>query len=181
MSLARAQSGTYRQTWATPHIYSQDRHTHEHGRQVWRDRHDNTLSPCRTETWTGSDRRHRAGIMKIHRPNEKFARCSLVSPEAGGEDSPSVAVQEVDGEAFEGVPVWHCFLHSILELLVATGEASAALHLIGPQCWGQQVGQVVIPHGCQAQVLQDKTSRFNVSAPCRSNALFLQAHTSSMT
>ena len=52
------------------------------------------------------------------------------SPEAGGKGSPGVAVQEVDWEAFEGVSVRHRPPHCVLELLVATGDAGAALQLV---------------------------------------------------
>lgn len=55
------------------------------------------------------------------------------SPEAGGERPASVAVQEVDGEAFEGVSVWHGSPHSVLELLVTAGDARASLQLVGCQ------------------------------------------------
>lgn len=56
---------------------------------------------------------------------------STCSPEAGGKGSTSIAVQEVDGEALEGVSVWHRPPHCVLELLVATGDAGATLQLIG--------------------------------------------------
>lgn len=56
--LVREQSGIYMQTWATLHMRSQDRQTPGHGLQASRGRHDNTLSPHRTETCTGSDKRH---------------------------------------------------------------------------------------------------------------------------
>lgn len=53
------------------------------------------------------------------------------SPEAGGKRSASVAVQEVDGEAFEGVSVRHRSPDCVLEFLVTAGDASAALQLVG--------------------------------------------------
>ena len=56
------------------------------------------------------------------------------SPEAGGEGAAGVAVQEVDGEALEGVSIGHRPPHCVLELLVAAGDAGAALHLVGGQC-----------------------------------------------
>lgn len=65
-------------------------------------------------------------------------------------------MQEVDGEAFEGVSVRHRPPHCVLELLVATGDAGAALQLIGRQRRGQQVGQVVVPHCRQLQVLEER-------------------------
>lgn len=68
-------------------------------------------------------------------------------------------MQEVDGEAFEGVSIWHGSPHSILELLVAAGGASAALQLIGWQRRGQQVAKVVVPHSGQLQVLQGREGR----------------------
>lgn len=80
---------------------------------------------------------------------------TLCSPQAGGKGPASIAVQEVDGEAFEGVSVRHCPPHCVLELLVATGDASAALQLVGRQCRGQQVAEVVVPHCRQLQVLQE--------------------------
>lgn len=55
------------------------------------------------------------------------------SPEARSKGSASIAVQEVDGEAFEGVSVWHRPPHCVLELLVATGDAGATLQLISGQ------------------------------------------------
>lgn len=70
-------------------------------------------------------------------------------------------MQEVDGEAFEGVSVWHGSPHGVLELLVATGGASAALQLIGRQRGGQQVAKVVVPHGGQLQVLHSGESTFS--------------------
>ena len=84
--------------------------------------------------------------------------CPLDSPEAGGEGSASVAVQEVDGEALEGVSVWHRPPHRVLELLVATGDAGAALQLVGRQRRGQQVGQVVVPDCQQLQVLEESSA-----------------------
>lgn len=63
-------------------------------------------------------------------------------------------MQEVDGEAFEGVSVWHGSPHGILELLVTAGGARAALQLVGRQRRGQQVAKVVVPHSGQLQVLQ---------------------------
>lgn len=62
-------------------------------------------------------------------------------------------MQEVDGEALEGVSLRHGPPHRVLELLVAAGGASAALQLIGRQRRGQQVAEVVVPHGGQLQVL----------------------------
>lgn len=56
---------------------------------------------------------------------------TLGSPEAGGEGSTSIAVQEVDWEAFEGVSIRHRSSYCVLELLVATGDAGAALQLVG--------------------------------------------------
>lgn len=83
----------------------------------------------------------------------------LCSPQTGGECSASVPMQEVDGEAFEGMSIWHGSPYGILELLVAAGGASAALQLIGWQRWGQQVAKVVVPHSGQLQVLQGRQSR----------------------
>lgn len=83
---------------------------------------------------------------------------TLCSPQAGGKGSTSIAVQEVDGEAFEGVSVRHRPPHRVLELLVAAGDAGAALQLIGRQCRGQQVGQVVVPHSRQIQVLEESNT-----------------------
>lgn len=56
---------------------------------------------------------------------------TLCSPQAGGEGSTSIAVKEVDWEAFESVSIRHSPPHCILELLVATGDAGATLQLIG--------------------------------------------------
>ena len=75
------------------------------------------------------------------------------SPEAGGEGAACVAVQEVDGEALEGVSVGHRPPHRVLELLVAAGDAGAAFRLVGGQRRGQQVGEVVVPHRGHLQVL----------------------------
>lgn len=84
--------------------------------------------------------------------------CTLYSPQAGGKGSTSIAVQEMDGEAFEGVSVRHRPPHRVLELLVAARDAGAALQLIGRQCRGQQVGQVVVPHSRQIQVLEESNT-----------------------
>lgn len=78
----------------------------------------------------------------------------LSSPQAGGEGSASVSMQEVDGEAFEGVSIRHGSPHRVLELLVATGGAGATLQLVGWQRRRQQVAKVVVPHGGQLQVLR---------------------------
>lgn len=70
-------------------------------------------------------------------------------------------MQEVYGEAFEGVSIWHGPPHGVLELLVAAGGASAALQLIGWQRRGQQVAEVVVPHSGQLQVLQERATTFS--------------------
>lgn len=64
-------------------------------------------------------------------------------------------MEDLGGVALEGVTVWHGRPHRVLELLVAAGNAGAALQLIGPQRRGQQVGQAVVPHGRQLQVLEE--------------------------
>lgn len=87
--------------------------------------------------------------------NNRFV--PLNSPQAGDEGSAGVSVQEVDGEAFEGVSVGHRPPHRVLELLVAAGDAGEALELVGWQRWGEEVGQVVVPHGRQLQVLEDRS------------------------
>ncbi len=53
------------------------------------------------------------------------------SPEASGKGSTSIAVQEVDGKALEGVSVWHRSPHCVLELLIAARDAGATLQLVG--------------------------------------------------
>lgn len=105
-------------------------------------------------TWTLYLERQVEGFL-----NPTFTMLSTSSPEAGREGSTSIAVQEVDGEAFEGVSVWHRPPHCILKLLVATGNAGAALQLIGRQRRGQQVGQMVVPHCRQLQVLEERGER----------------------
>lgn len=80
------------------------------------------------------------------------------SPQAAGEGSAGVEVEELGGVALEGVPIRHGSPHGVLELLVAAGNAGAALQLVGPQRRRQEVGQVVVPHGCHLQVLEESES-----------------------
>lgn len=79
----------------------------------------------------------------------------LGSPQAAGEGSAGVEVEDLGGVALEGVTIRHGCPHGVLEFLVATGNAGAALQLVGPQRRGQQVGQVVVPHGRELQVLEE--------------------------
>lgn len=79
----------------------------------------------------------------------------LGSPQAAGEGSARVEVQDLGGVALEGVTIRYGCPHSVLEFLVATGNAGAPLQLVGPQRRGQQVGQAVVPHGRELQVLEE--------------------------
>lgn len=103
------------------------------------------------------------GLVKIifREPTSPSPEFPISSPQAGGEGSASISMQEVYGEAFEGVPIWHGSPHGVLELLVAAGGASAALQLIGWQRRGQQVAEVVVPHSGQLQVLQERATTFS--------------------
>lgn len=88
-------------------------------------------------------------------------KCSIscymwISPEAGGKRSAGVAVKEKYGETFESVAVCHRPPQSVLKLLTTTGDTSASLQLIGWQRWGQQVGQMVVPHCGQFMVLRER-------------------------
>lgn len=77
------------------------------------------------------------------------------SPQTAGEGSAGVEVEELGGVALEGVTIRHGSPHGVLEFLVAAGNAGASLQLVGPQRRRQEVGQVVIPHGCHLQVLEE--------------------------
>lgn len=77
------------------------------------------------------------------------------SPQAAGEGSACIEVEDLGGVALEGVTIRYGCSHSVLEFLVATGNAGTPLQLIGPQRRGQQVGQVVVPHGRELQVLEE--------------------------
>lgn len=101
----------------------------------------------------------------------------LSSPQAGGEGFASVSMQEVDGEAFEGVSIRHGSPHRVLELFVATGGAGAALQLVGWQRRGQQVAKVVVPHGGQLQVLQEGANTFSSGRIKNENMKILQCLT----
>lgn len=79
----------------------------------------------------------------------------LRSPQAGGEGSARVEVEELGGVALEGVTIRHRSPHGVLEFLIAAGNAGASLQLVGPERGGQQVGQVVVPHGRHLQVLEE--------------------------
>lgn len=79
----------------------------------------------------------------------------ISSPQTAGEGSARVEVEELGGVALEGVTIRHGSPHGVLEFLVAAGNAGAPLQLVGPQRRRQQVGQIVVPHGCHLQVLED--------------------------
>lgn len=80
---------------------------------------------------------------------------AMGSPQAAGEGSAGVEMEELGGVALEGVTVRHGSPHRVLEFLVAAGDAGASLQLVGPERRRQQVGQVVVPHGCHLQVLEE--------------------------
>ncbi len=61
---------------------------------------------------------------------------------------------ELDGEALEGVSFWDGIPHGLLKLFVAGTDSQAPLCLIGRKCWGELVGQLIVPVGGQAKVLQ---------------------------
>lgn len=64
-------------------------------------------------------------------------------------------MEDLGGVALEGVTIRHGRPHRVLEFLVATGNAGAPLQLVGPERRGQQVGQALVPHGGQLQVLEE--------------------------
>lgn len=88
------------------------------------------------------------------------------SLEAGGEGSASVAVQEVDGESFKGLSLGHSPPNGVLKLFVPTRDAAAALHLIGRQGRGQEIGQVVVPDRRQLKVLDHHRAREATDTRC---------------
>ena len=78
---------------------------------------------------------------------------SLLIPEAHLEHLARAAMNKLNGEAFEGVTVWHCSSYRLLKLLVAGRHAGGSLQLVCSQGGVEEVAQVIIPHTGETKIL----------------------------
>ena len=69
------------------------------------------------------------------------------------EGLPGITVNQLDGEAFEGMSLGNCTAYRLLELLVPSGHAHTSFQLVGGQGRGEEVAEVIVPHRSQTQIL----------------------------
>ena len=75
------------------------------------------------------------------------------SPEAATEGPPGIAMDQLNGEAFEGVSLGNCIAYGLLELLVPGRYTHASFQLIGGQGRREEVAELIIPYCSETQVL----------------------------